>query len=365
MKTLSRIGLAVLACTWTVSLAAQTIALPNRKNSQKFAVIGDAGTGDKEQYAVAATIAKVHTLFPFTFAIMLGDNLYGGERPQDFANKFELPYKPLLDDNVEFDAALGNHDDPNQRVYKPFNMGGERYHTYKKGNIRFFVLDSNYLDPDQVKWLEKELSASGSDWKIAYFHHPLYTTASRGPELENRKILEPLFIKYGVSVVFSGHEHVYERIWPQKGIQYFTSGGAGKLNRNDTHASDVTEVGFATERSFMIVEVAGDSMFFQALGGSGATIDKGVVVRRMGPEDKSVSVTPPTQPPTMGPTPGSAPAKADSAPPAPAPKVVTKKTTTTKRPPKTTTTTKTTKPKPKPVPPKTPPGGGGEALAYL
>ncbi|HEU5153687.1 MAG TPA: metallophosphoesterase, partial [Gemmatimonadales bacterium] len=281
-----------LACGWTASLSAQTITLPNRKTSQKFAVIGDAGTGDKAQYAVAKTITRTHELFPFTFAIMLGDNLYGGERPQDFANKFELPYKTLLDDKVEFDATLGNHDDPNQRFYKPFNMGGERYRTFKKGNIRFFILDSNYLDPDQLKWLEKELSASGSDWKIAYFHHPLYTSASRGPELELRKILEPLFIKYGIDVVFSGHEHIYERIKPQSGIHYFTAGGAAKLRLNDTHPGDVTEIGFATDRSFMIVEVAGDSMFFQAISGAGNTVDKGVIARQGGAGPKTVAAAP-------------------------------------------------------------------------
>ncbi len=333
MKTLARIAFLGLACSWTASLAAQTIEVPNRKGSQKFAVIGDAGTGEKEQYAVAATLTKVHGLFPFNFAIMLGDNMYGGERPQDFANKFELPYKALLDDNVEFNAALGNHDDPNERFYKLYNMGGERYRTFKKGNIRFFILDSNYLDPDQVKWLEKELSTSGSDWKIAYFHHPLYTTASRGPELELRKVLEPLFVKYGVDVVFSGHEHIYERIWPQKGIQYFTAGGAAKLNTDDTHVGDLTEVGFATDRSFMIVEIAGDSMFFQAISGGGKTVDKGVVARHLGADPKNVATAPAAAAPSVGPTPTAA---------TPAPKeVVTSKTVTT-TPPKTTTTTTTT-----------------------
>ncbi len=368
MKTLAPIGLAVLACTWTASLAGQTIALPNRKSSEKFVVIGDAGTGDKEQYAVAATITKVHTLFPFTFAVMLGDNLYGGERPQDFANKFELPYKALLDDKVEFNAALGNHDDPNQRYYKPFNMGGERYRTYKKGNIRFFILDSNYLDPDQVKWLEKELSASGSDWKIAYFHHPIYTTASRGPELENRKILEPLFVKYGVDVVFSGHEHIYERIWPQKGIQYFTAGGAAKLNKGDTRpGQDITEVGFATDRSFMIVEVAGDTMFFQAISGGGSTVDKGVVARHLGPDTKKVA-TAPAAPDTL-----KAVTASPAAPPRAPPVVKQKTTTVTKTPPKTITTTKqtTTKARTPPrattaVPPKKPPPGDwGGRVAHL
>ena len=69
--------------------------------------------------------------FPFEFAIMVGDNLYGGEGPTDFRRKFEEPYKPLLDAGVKFYAALGNHDDPTQRFYKNFNMNGERFYTFK------------------------------------------------------------------------------------------------------------------------------------------------------------------------------------------------------------------------------------------
>lgn len=329
MTMLSRIGLAAVASCWAASLAAQTLAVPNRKTSQKFAVIGDAGTGDKQQYAVANMITRVHGLFKFNFALLLGDNLYGGERPQDFAKKFELPYKALLDDKVEFNAALGNHDDPNQKYYKLFNLGGERYRTYKKGNVRFFILDSNYLDPDQVKWLEKELAASGSDWKIAYFHHPLYTTAGRGPELELRKVLEPIFVKYGLDVVFAGHEHIYERMRPQQGIHYFTAGGAAKLRVNDTREGELTEVGFATDRSFMIVEVDGDSLFFQAFSGAGNTVDKGVLVRKVSPGQKAVVAVP--QPASETGTVTAAPAKP-----------VAKKPTTVK------------KPTPKPAAPTTP-----------
>ena len=280
MKRLSRILCTALALWWPVSVVAQEITLPQRKGSVRFAVIGDAGTGDKQQYAVAHQIAEFHMKFPFTFAIMLGDNLYGADRPQDYRRKFEVPYKPLLDDGVEFNAALGNHDDPNQRFYKPFSMGGERYRTFKKGNVRFFVLDSNYMDPEQVKWLEKELAASGSDWKIPYFHHPLYTSAQRGPELELRSILEPIFVKYGVEVVFNGHEHIYERIKAQKGIHYFVAGGSAKLRVGDSRLGDLVEANFATDRSFMLVEVDRDELYYQAISMMGKTVDKGVIRRK-------------------------------------------------------------------------------------
>ena len=83
----------------------------------------------------------------------------------------------MLDSGVKFYASLGNHDDAGQINYKAFNMGGQKYDTFRpKLGVRFFALDSNYVDDKQLEWLSKELAASGSDWKIAFFHHPLYSS---------------------------------------------------------------------------------------------------------------------------------------------------------------------------------------------
>jgi predicted phosphodiesterase len=292
MKPLFRTVVVVLAACAPAFLAAQDMKLPVLPNSVRFLVIGDAGTGDRQQNEVAAQIVRYYAEFPFTFAIMLGDNIYGKERPQDFAKKFEAPYKKLLDAGVKFHAALGNHDDQNQRYYKPFNLGGQRYRTFKEGHVRFFILDSNYLDPEQVKWLEKELEASDSEWKIAYFHHPLYTTARRGPEVELRAILEPLFVKHGVDVVFAGHEHVYERFKPQKGIHHFLAGGAAKLRKGDTRRGPFTAATFDTDRSFMIVEIADSKMFFQVISRTGVVVDEGIVKSREAAEPARASVLP-------------------------------------------------------------------------
>jgi len=270
----------IVVSSVTAPLAAQEMALPLKSGSVRFLVLGDAGTGGREQYEVSNQILRFGKRFPFTFAIMLGDNIYGSERPQDFEKKFTQPYKALIEGGVEFHAALGNHDDPNQRYFKPFNLGGARYRTFKKGNVRFFVIDSNYLDPAQVKWLEKELESSGSDWKIAYFHHPLYTTARRGPEVELRAVLEPIFLKHGVDVVFTGHEHIYERFRPQKGIQHFTVGGAAKLRKGDTRPGGIIAARYDRDRSFLLAEIAGDTLYFQAVTRQGAVVDKGWLVRR-------------------------------------------------------------------------------------
>jgi len=249
---------------------------PANKDAVLFAIIGDTGTGTQSQFDIGKQLATARATFPFEFVIMVGDNIYGSERPQDFLQKFEKPYQALLDAKVPFYAALGNHDDPTQRFYKPFNMNGDRYYTYTKGNARFFALDSNYMDEKQLTWLEGELSRSNDHWKIAYFHHPLYSSGGRhGSETDLRTQLEPLFTRYGVDVVFAGHEHFYERIKPQKGIYYFTEGGSAKIAKGDIKKTTLTAAGFDRDFTFMLAELDKDAMRFQALSRGGKPVDAG------------------------------------------------------------------------------------------
>jgi hypothetical protein len=265
------------------AVAEAPVALPNRTGSFKFAVLGDFGTGDRPQYELAAQMAKVHQSFKYELVVLVGDNLYGSERPQDFKKKFEDPYKPLLDAGVKFYASLGNHDAREQRFYKPFNMDGRLYYTFSpKAEIRFFALESTYPVPEQIQWLEKELKASGSNWKIVFFHHPLYSSGDRhGSDLRLREVLEPLFLQNNVSLVLTGHDHFYERVKPQKGIQYFVVGSGGQLRAgNIDRSTGISAKGFDTDLAFMAVEIAGDDMFFNTISRTGQTIDSGMFTRR-------------------------------------------------------------------------------------
>jgi 3',5'-cyclic AMP phosphodiesterase CpdA len=266
---------------WTASVAQEAAVLPNRPGSVKFAAIGDNGTGDQPQYDVAQQMERWHQRFAFDMVIMLGDNLYGSQQPADFVRKFERPYKTLLDAGVRFYASLGNHDNRSNDAYPLFNMHGERYYTYVKNSVRFVVLDSNVLDPPQVAWLEATLRDANERWKIAYFHHPLYSDGGRhGSEVDLRVKLEPLFVKYGINVVYSGHDHIYERLVPQKGITYFVAGASGELRLGDLKRSATTAAGFDQDRSFMLNEVAGDALHFQVISRTGATVDGGVITRQ-------------------------------------------------------------------------------------
>ena len=276
-----------LLCALVASAAAQQApapasALRNAPESVKFGVIGDTGTGGSAQYAVAKELVKARTRFPFDFVIMLGDNLYGGESAGDYARKFERPYQPLLQAGVRFYASLGNHDDPLQRFYPAFNMNGNRYYSFQKRDVEFFVLDSTYMTRAQATWLERALQRSEARWRIAYFHHPLYSSGkTHGPDLALRAVVEPLFVKYGVQAVFAGHEHFYERIKPQQGIAHFTMGGSARLRKKDIDTrSGLTEKGLDNENSFMLVEIADEQLYFDTISRRGAIVDAGAVTRR-------------------------------------------------------------------------------------
>ena len=266
-------------------------ALPNADGSLKFAVIGDMGVATRAQYEVAQQMETQRQRFDFKAVLMVGDNLYGPERPADYAAKFERPYATLLSAGVKFYAALGNHDEREQRRYEHFNMSGEYYYTWKPGeqDVRFFFLESTYPDETQLQWMNDEMSKSREKWKIVVFHHPPYSSGGRhGSNLPIRRAWEPLFIKYNVSVAFTGHEHFYERIKPQQGILYFISGAAGKLSPGDIReGSALTAAGFDRDQSFMLVEIKDDVMFFQSVSRTGRVVDSGSFTRRFAADEKT------------------------------------------------------------------------------
>ena len=263
-----------------------TLTLPNEARSIKFAVIGDGGRGWQPQHDVAAQMVSFRQRFEFEFVLMAGDNIYEGPATaEDYRVKFEDPYKALLAAGVKFYAVLGNHDDPQQVHYRPFNMNGRRYYTFTPPvnpitrwdtRVRFFALDSTDLDGEQMKWFEREAGQSRADWKIALMHHPLYTSgrytlAARALRFS----LESSLVNGGIDIVFSGHEHIYNRSEPQNGVLYFITGGAGSLREGDVRPSSVIAKGYDEDFHFMLIEIADEGFFWQAINRKGITIDAG------------------------------------------------------------------------------------------
>lgn len=285
MGVARRIRTAILLCLLALTASASPPFNPAAKATVTFAIIGDSGTGEAAQFAVARQMQAIHKKSPFDFVLMLGDNIYPNGESLRFKPCFEAPYKDLLKDGVKFYAALGNHDlergTDAALHYDPFHMDGHRYYHFTRGDdlIEFFALDSSVMTSAQLAWLEDKLQASKAQWKVAFFHHPLYSSARKhGSDDRLRQLLEPLFMRYKLDVVFAGHDHVYERIKPQHGIYYFTEGASGKLRAgNINRRSAIFEAGNDEENSFLLVQLEPSQMKVEAIGVDGNVLDSTVI----------------------------------------------------------------------------------------
>ena len=255
------------------------------QNTIRFAVIGDWGTGTGDADGVASQMFNSHKRTPIDFVIAAGDNIYPNGDGKHFLKHFERPFAKLLSDRVNFYAVLGNHDveqgRQDQNQYPLFNMGGRNYYSIKQGGglVELFMLDSTDFASPQAAWLEQALSASVSRWKIAVLHHPLYSSGDKhGSDLRLRKRLEPIFTKYKVNAVFSGHDHIYERTKPQQGIQYFVTGAGGKTRRGGVDLkSPFRQVSYDEDNHFMVVEVSPQRIGFQAISEAGRIVDTSAI----------------------------------------------------------------------------------------
>lgn len=278
-------GAAVAVRTESVNTAPPPPSGAAPMGTVRFVAIGDMGTGGKNQFAIARRMTTYLDERPYDTVLMLGDNIYSDGNQKDLPAKFEQPYAELLRRGVRFYAALGNHDVREGRAaqlnYKFFNMNGQAYYTFKKeaNLIQFFALDSTAMDGEQLRWLDQSLAASKARWKIAYFHHPIYSSGKRhGSSSDLRQLVEPIFIKHKVAAVFSGHDHFYERTRPQQGVQYFVSGAGGQLRRNNINRrSPFFAAGNDQVHSFMYLEATLDSFAFWSVDAAGNILDSGTL----------------------------------------------------------------------------------------
>lgn len=251
----------------------------------RFAVVGDFGTGGSDECSVASRMLEAHKKSAFDLVIGAGDNIYPNGSGRYFTKHFEEPFAGLIKERVKFYAVLGNHDveegRQDQMNYPMFNMGGSNYYSISRNNglVDFFMLDSTDLSSAQLVWLEKSLRESRAVWKLAVLHHPVYSSGKKhGSDLRMRKVLEPLFTRYRVQAVFSGHDHVYERTKPQQGIQYFITGAGGKCRRGDIDPkSEFRAASYDADNSFMFIEMDDREMSFNSINEKGDVVDNGVI----------------------------------------------------------------------------------------
>jgi predicted phosphodiesterase len=251
----------------------------------RFAVIGDWGDGSDDQAALGKQMLSVYQKSSFDFVLASGDNIYPNGAARHFAKKFEEPFSGLLKNQVKFHTVFGNHDvedgRQDQRQYPLFNMDGQHYYTLRRGNglVDFFMLDTTDYDLAQAGWFDNALRTSTARWKIAVMHHPLYSSGKKhGSSLKLRRQIEPLLTKYKVNAVFAGHDHIYERVKPQQGVQHFVTGAGGKLRHgNVDKKSPLTAVGYDKDNHFMLLELDDRQINFKSISETGDLIDSGAI----------------------------------------------------------------------------------------
>lgn len=270
-----------------------------------FFVIGDYGTGQQPEYAIARAMwdefqKRNKGDDPVRFVLTVGDNIYGdvnnrwfgarhtGSNDSDWASKFFEPHQELLA-HVPFYPTLGNHDGNEtehhgdldaylDNFFFPSDKPARWYNFRYADLAEFFGLDTtmntesgppwpSWLESEpQYKWMAKVIPASKMPWKIPYYHHPVFNAGpSHVPSYRDLKHWVKLFQDSGVKVVFNGHEHNFQFSQVNDlsgGVEYVTSGAGGELRQGNVESRMAREniAGWAAENHFLIVEIDGKTM---------------------------------------------------------------------------------------------------------
>jgi predicted phosphodiesterase len=202
-----------------------------------FVVLGDTrSSAESHRRIVERALSEVPD-----FLVGTGDYVDEGSREGMWQQFFDVG-RTMLRDNV-FYPAIGNHDrqgsgrtvDNYRQFFSLPENGGdpERYYMFAYGNARFLILDSNLYSfalADQTAWIEGQLADARQDPRVRHIfvvmHHPPFSISLHGGQRDLRERWTPLFEKYGVTAVFSGHDHCYSS-GDKNGVRYYVSGGGG------------------------------------------------------------------------------------------------------------------------------------------
>lgn len=240
---------AVLVAAYAIALGPQTVSyLTHRKGGPtrtwpvepfaadaapelRIAAVGDIGEGEEE---VWQTAWAAHELSfedaPYDTLLVLGDNVYPSGDPARLPATVFRPFDRLLDEGADLAAIVGNHDAGHaDEQMDTLGMPGRWWAQTLPGDVLLLGLDSNSIDDEgQYVFAERMLREATQRWKIVAIHESPYSAGYQGSNLEVRRVFAPLFARYGVQLVLSGHDHDYQRSVPIDGVTYVVSGAGGR-----------------------------------------------------------------------------------------------------------------------------------------
>lgn len=244
----------------------------------RVAVFGDTRTGHRDHRATVEALVRERP----AIALHTGDLVGLGTSTRHWDSFFHIE-QPLLS-RVQLYPCLGNHEEDGELYLEAFELPDdsphpERYYTFTYGSAWFAILDLYGAGFDeggaQLRWLESELQLAMASQdlrhRIVMLHHGPFDSGHHGPNMVVRERLVPLFERYGVDVVFSGHDHHYER-GTVAGIKYVVTGGSGAPLR-DVHG------GFWTQRKasvlhYVVLDIEGPWLSYVAKKLDGSILDR-------------------------------------------------------------------------------------------
>ena len=212
-----------------LAVAAALAPAPATPADTGILAIGDFGVGGAVERQRGAAMRRFARERPADGLMTLGDNDYT-ESPRAFRRNWRDSFGWARARGLEVMGTLGNHDVRVDGGRYEFTLLGmpRRYYRRRVGNVAFFLLDSNRVNRAQTTWLRRSLRASTARWKVAAFHHPAFTCGNYRATPAVRRRWVPLFARYGVDLVLSGHDHNYQRFGPRRAVTYVVHGGGGR-----------------------------------------------------------------------------------------------------------------------------------------
>lgn len=295
---------------------------PDRKATIRFIAFGDSGSGGNGQYDLAAIMARQKC----DLVIHTGDLIYPAGAPQDYYRKFYDPYAALIA-SAPFMASLGNHDcatDKGAPLLRQFvlpqngpaGIEPERNFWFDYGSARFVALDTNRstelgtisfedMKAKVAPWLREVLSSNDARWKFVFFHHPPYTgsTHDAGGQAFVKDAFSAILDDTGVDMVFTGHNHLYERTAPIRGDKVVGEGegpvyittGAGGAPQYPEELPPPAYMRFYKDKifSFSVIDLAGDKLTLRQIDENENVIDEYVIDKSLKARGTSAATGPP------------------------------------------------------------------------
>jgi 3',5'-cyclic AMP phosphodiesterase CpdA len=260
----------------TLCLVAAALAASAREADLRFCVYGDTRDG----HAVHRTLVSRMIAEKPSLVIQTGDLVHHARDLGEWKtyDAITLPIKSKM----PLYSARGNHDvgseEYEKRLTAPITSGNKFFYSFDRGTCHFVSVDA--FEPyapgsPQYKWLSNDLErAKGAKFVIAFMHAPPYSIGTiHGSDTRFRRALVPLFTKYKVSCVFSGHEHIYYRT-RRDGITYVVTGGGGApLYPLDPHEAIAGDV-FESVHHYIAGQIIGNTLFFKTVREDNSVLDR-------------------------------------------------------------------------------------------